>query len=333
VMQQARTHRVGCCLSGETLVEFGHPSLSDGEVYYRKTIKELADLWHHGRSHQATEGDALYMRKQISGRKLLQVDESTGFVQHTSIKNIYENGPREVWLIGFAGGQQSIKVTKDHKVLTPDGWKTFGELAIGDSVLSAHGVSNKKKALPVSIVSFERIGLEDTYDIEVEGPFHNFVANGIIVHNSFDVQSGRYTGKRICRAADREIGIEEVFYLRPAGHYTDRQGKRYEYQDAQRGIDLGNCIRAAERYRNRVVRDGFSEEHARGMIPFDIRQHFVVSFSLRALMHFLDMRSKLDAQLEIQQLCDLIFPHFKAWTPEIARWYEEKRLGRARLAP
>lgn len=150
---------------------------------------------------------------------------------------------------------------------------------------------------------------------------------------SFDVQSGRYTGKRICKVADHELDVEEVFYLRPVGHYSDRQGRKYDYTEDQRAVDRGYCRLAAERYRNRVVGYDFAEEHARGLIPFDIRQHFVVSFSLRALMHFLDMRSKLDAQLEIRQLCDLMFPHFKAWTPEIADWYEEKRLGRARLAP
>ena len=41
---------------------------------------------------------------------------------------------------------------------------------------------------------------------------------------------------------------------------------------------------------------GFAEEHARGILPFDYRQHFVVSFSLRAFLHFLDLRAKLDAQ-------------------------------------
>jgi thymidylate synthase (FAD) len=82
-----------------------------------------------------------------------------------------------------------------------------------------------------------------------------------------------------------------------------------------------------------MINEGFAEEHARGLVPFDIRQHFVVSFTLRALMHFMDMRAKLDAQLEIRQLCDLTLPHFKAWAPEIAGWYEEKRLGKARLAP
>ena len=70
-----------------------------------------------------------------------------------------------------------------------------------------------------------------------------------------------------------------------------------------------------------------------GVLPFDYRQHFVVSFSLRAFLHFMDLRAKLDAQLEIRQLCDLMWPHMVAWAPEFAGWYEKNRLHRARLAP
>jgi len=47
----------------------------------------------------------------------------------------------------------------------------------------------------------------------------------------------------------------------------------------------------------------------------------------------LDLRSKRDAQLEIQQLCDLLWPHLEAWAPEIAAWYAASRLHKARLAP
>jgi thymidylate synthase ThyX len=78
---------------------------------------------------------------------------------------------------------------------------------------------------------------------------------------------------------------------------------------------------------------GCPEEQARGVLPFDYRQHFVVSFNLRSLLHFFDTRAKLDAQLEIRQLCELMWPHVKAWVPEIAAWYEAKRWGRGRLAP
>lgn len=149
---------------------------------------------------------------------------------------------------------------------------------------------------------------------------------------SFDVQSGRYTGQRIVAAAQGELDLEEVFYLRPVGQYRDRQGKRYAYTETDRSDDLAECMSAARRYRTRIEQ-GFAEEHARGMIPFDFRQHFVVSFTLRALMHFLDLRAKADAQEEIRQLCDLMMPHFHAWAPEVADWYERTRLHRARLAP
>ena len=149
---------------------------------------------------------------------------------------------------------------------------------------------------------------------------------------SFDVQSSRYTGKRIVDVINGKREIEEVFYLRPIGDYHDRQGKKYYYSPEQRERDLAWCWEAAKRYAE-DIESGMSEEHARGKIPFDFRQHFVVSFNLRSLFHFLDLRSKKDAQLEIQQLCDLMFPHVEEWVPAIAQWYKISRLGKAKLAP
>jgi len=149
---------------------------------------------------------------------------------------------------------------------------------------------------------------------------------------SFDVQSMRYTGDRIIRAANAELDLEEVFYLRPIGDYNDRKGKKYVYTSAERSIDLELCRAAASRYRD-LLAAGFAEEHARGILPFDYRQHFVVSFSLRAFLHFMDLRAKLDAQLEIRELCDLMWPHLVTWAPQFAEWYEKSRLHKARLAP
>lgn len=149
---------------------------------------------------------------------------------------------------------------------------------------------------------------------------------------SFDVQSMRYTGKRIGPAAAGQVNLEEVFYLRPVGEYRDRQGKHYQYTKDQREKDLKLCADAAIRYEE-LIADGFSEEHARGILPFDYRQHFVVTFNMRSLMHFLDLRAKDDAQLEIHQLCNLLMPHFYKWAPQMCDWYTKNRLGRARLSP
>lgn len=149
---------------------------------------------------------------------------------------------------------------------------------------------------------------------------------------SMDCQSMRYTGSRIVEAARGVRDLEEVFYLRPVGRYSDRQGKKYEYTPSQRNTDLGLCLDAAQRY-EQLISLGYAEEHARGILPFDYRQHFVVSFNLRSFLHFMDLRAKLDAQEEIRTLCDLLWPHFVAWAPQFAEWYEKSRLHRARLAP
>lgn len=150
---------------------------------------------------------------------------------------------------------------------------------------------------------------------------------------SFDCQSFRYTGSRVAKVATGELEVEEVFYLRPVGNYADRFGKKYTYDEVNRLGDIKACREAAERYRRQVVELGYAEEQARGLIPFDTRQHFVVSFNARSLMHFLDMRSKLDAQQEIRWLCELLMLEFEDWMPEVAAWYKSNRYTKARLAP
>ncbi len=149
---------------------------------------------------------------------------------------------------------------------------------------------------------------------------------------SFDVQSARYTSQHFLDVAKGKKNVEEAFYLRPVGNYSDREGKKYYYSPEQRERDLQWCLLAANNYAQDMA-DGMSEEHARGKLPFDYRQHFIVSFNLRSFLHFCDLRNKKNAQLEIQQLCELMWPHFETWVPGIAEWYTTTRMGKAKLAP
>jgi thymidylate synthase (FAD) len=149
---------------------------------------------------------------------------------------------------------------------------------------------------------------------------------------SFDVQSGRYTSQRIVDVANGNRPLEEVFYLRPPGHYHDRFGKKYDYSERDRARDIEMCETLANLFSEKIHL-GWAEEHARGLIPYCVRQHFVVSFNARSLMHFMDLRAKADAQLEIRQLSTMLFGEFKDWIPQVADYYETKRLGKALLAP
>jgi len=148
---------------------------------------------------------------------------------------------------------------------------------------------------------------------------------------SMDVQSMRYTGDRICRAASGELDLEQVFYLRPVGVYTDRQGKKYTYDEEWREHDLADCLASAKEYAWAIGK-GASEEHARGKLPFDFRQHFVLSLNMRSLGHLLVIRGKADAQLEIRQMCELMLPAYRDWAPDIYSWFEAKQWQKGRLA-
>jgi thymidylate synthase (FAD) len=152
------------------------------------------------------------------------------------------------------------------------------------------------------------------------------------INVSFDVQSFRYTSKGVLDVANGIKPIDHVFYFREPGFYTDRKGKKYTYSENQIKSDKQVCLEAAQRYAT-AIQNGLSEEHARDLLPFNYRQHFMVSFNLRSVLHFMDLRAKKDAQLEIQILCNMMWPHIKEWVPEIAEWYEQNRLGKARLAP
>lgn len=82
--------------------------------------------------------------------------------------------------------------------------------------LEYHGNNNYdnfNQGIPqwIRIKNVIKLGIEDTYDIECEKPHHNFVANGIVVHNSgkstFAQQLGKYVDpsldlSRICMTAD-----------------------------------------------------------------------------------------------------------------------------------
>lgn len=150
---------------------------------------------------------------------------------------------------------------------------------------------------------------------------------------SFDVQSMRYTSQHLLDVADGKKSVEEVFYFRPVGEYRDRAGKRYTQTKLTLRAQKVWCKLSCLLYRTLVQRFGFSEEHARDVIPYNVRQHFVVSMNLRSALHFMDLRAKPDAQLEIQQFCDCLWPIIEQWSPEIAQWYTQKRLRKAKLSP
>jgi len=120
---------------------------------------------------------------------------------------VWQTGVKPVFELKTATGRE-IRATDNHPFLQLNGWKPLGDLHIGDVIGLAPGAAVRRLthrqlatvgsayAAPVlfeetprwdvywdTITSIEADGVEPVYDMSVPGP-HNFVANGIIVHNS-----------------------------------------------------------------------------------------------------------------------------------------------------
>lgn len=151
---------------------------------------------------------------------------------------------------------------------------------------------------------------------------------------SFDVQSFRYTEDSLLKASTTKTpdDLEKAFYLRPAGQYADRNGGIFNYGLTSRQRDLDFAMKCVERY-SHLIALGMPAEMARGQMLFDYRQHFVLSVNARSLMHLLDLRWKMNAQIECQWFCDLLYEKFNHWMPRVAEWYKINRAKRARLSP
>ena len=208
----------------------------------------------------------------------------------------------------------------------------YSEQCVADEVVGGNfkrwSESDYGEAIVKHILPYGHFGpLEEGHQFmfSVGGAVHSLVMQ-LRTHRtgiSFDVQSGRYTGKRFVDVANGKRDVEEVFYFRPIGFYRDRKGKNYEYTHQQREVDKTNCAYACRIYRDKI-NAGYAEEHARDMLPQNFRQAFTFSANLRTLLHLDSMRNKGDAQMEVQVLMKHINNILTDQAPEVMGWWNNK---------
>ncbi len=95
------------------------------------------------------------------------------------------SGRRLVYRLRTALGRE-ILATREHPLLTPDGWRALGTLLVGDDIASARAGLTELEMSEIHwdrIVGIEPVGVRETYDLHIEGD-HNFLANDLVVHNS-----------------------------------------------------------------------------------------------------------------------------------------------------
>ena len=135
------------------------------------------------------------------------------------------------------------------------------------------------------IISIEEVGVEDTYDIEMAAPYHNFVAEGFVVHNSQESQ--------------RYVKTKEPSYIVPPSISEHEDGYiRDLYEDTMEVI--------WDTY-NRLLDAGVKKEDARFVFPNATTTKIMVTMNLRALINFLKLRMAKDAQWEIREMAQKMY--------------------------
>ena len=91
-------------------------------------------------------------------------------------------GVRPTFALGFASGAV-IEATANHPFLTVDGWLRVDQLTLGDRVASMSPAPAGPELGWDVLTMIEPNGRQPVYDLTIDGT-HNFVANGVVVHNS-----------------------------------------------------------------------------------------------------------------------------------------------------
>jgi thymidylate synthase (FAD) len=169
----------------------------------------------------------------------------------------------------------------------------------------------KLTAHPVKVISIAYAGMRQTYDLSVEGRWHNFVANGVVVHNSFNEFSMRYA-----KATDD-------FYVPEPEDVRTQVGKpgAYSFEPVEPKVaeqtreELRAVYDAAFAAYERLVELGVARELARCVMPVGAYTEFYWTINARSLMNFVSLRAAETAQREIRRYADAVEQFFAEQMP------------------
>jgi thymidylate synthase (FAD) len=154
------------------------------------------------------------------------------------------------------------------------------------------------------IVQVDDIGELPTFDLSVNGPWHNFVAEGFVVHNSYNEMSARYTplpDVNYMPTPERCLSVSGT--NRQAG--AIKGADEVTHESALEWLEeLADVYAHAERVYQSGLRRGIPKEVARLPVPVGRYSRMRASANLRNWLAFLTLRMDAKAQWEIRQFAN-----------------------------
>jgi thymidylate synthase ThyX len=380
VVREHHRHRAGHCLPGSAQIWMETIAPKAGRLLRKRPIAEVFRNWHEGIPDSLGRVRLLPACRNLSARVM---NEETHIFELGRMRDVFRSGTKEIYELRTA--KTVLRCSRDHRILTAEGWARTGDLVKGDCVVVSgvrttqearqippalrrgigvwtsmqrimrikpvdrcYGCGQRferedlaldhivpvavdlKRALHVdnlapmctachrrktneeqSLAQREhksaggqfaklirapiRVSEEETYDIEMEGPHHNFVADGVVVHNSYNEWSGRYSKMEpefyVPDFVRTQVGKPGSYTFEPVDDET-REATRREIEE--------NAQRAFQAY-ERMLERGVAKEVARAVLPLSTYTKYFWSCNPRSLMHFCSLRNHEAAQYEIRQ--------------------------------
>lgn len=183
-------------------------------------------------------------------------------------------------------------------------------------------MGSRQSLVPDRIVFIGDPYEEETYDLVLDDPVHNFIAEGLCTHNSsINEESGRYRA------------MEGEFYIIPEGRKIEQVGKTSAYEFVESDPDLVQSVRESQmevsefswnRYLA-LLDKGVSKEVARQTLPFNLYSSMYYKSNLRSILNFLSLRKNWNGesvypshpQYEITLVADKVADEVRKVVPNV----------------
>lgn len=210
------------------------------------------------------------------------------------IKEVFNTGIKPVYRVTLHDGK-SIECTKEHKFFTKDGFSSLENLEVGDFV----GVNAPEYTISFKrISSIEYVGEMQTYDLEIDHDSHNYVANGIVTHNS-----QRYSDP-----------VKDLSFVLSEPRLQDNKNRQNSIElslDNEADNELAlkwlnaqvEVITLATEVYNNAINMGIAKEVARKVLPEGLTAtRLYINGSIRSWIHYIEARTYEGAQAEHRRI-------------------------------
>jgi len=267
--------------------EDDHPSMkiiadSLRKNYHNNGFKEENSNWNGGPTGNLL---AESLKSEIKSCELCDKD-SCRFEVHHFDGNIFNNSDENL-----------IKLCVECHNLLHHGWTT-----------------GKKEVLDI-ITSIDFVGQEETYDLEMKDPYHNYIADGFVVHNS----------TRYCNYSKNEFNNNLTFIIpqwsdiTPGSYKNIKEFNIVNRSNKAEKIWAKSMLKSENDYLDLLKLEWVAQQ-ARMILPNSLTTEIVMSCNLREYRHIFKLRTSAAAHPEMREI---MIPLLKEFQQKIPVLYDD----------